>query len=250
MTKIYLSVLLVFLHLPLLHATLLSDIPLQSPRIDLHDQASLQRGAKMYMNYCSGCHSLRYMRYNRMANDLGLTTFDGAVDEGLLYNNLIFTSAKIFDPIQISMPATDARQWFGVMPPDLSLTTRERGADWVFTYLKSFYADNSRPFGANNMLIPGVSMPNVLEPLIGKVIKKEVKGEDHGIPPLLNVEPGEMTAQQFDSAMSDLVNFLVYVGEPAKLVRYRMGVGVMIFLLVFLVIVYRLKKVYWKKLKH
>lgn len=237
----------------LLHASLLHEIPLSSVNIDLHDSERLQRGAKVYMNYCSGCHSLRYMRYNRMAKDLGLTTFDGEVDEDLLYSNLIFTHAKIYDPIQISMPMVDARQWFGTVPPDLSVSARQRGADWIYTYLKSFYEDSSRPFGTNNLLIPGVAMPNILEPLRGKVIKREQTTDDTDtdveLSPLLLVEKGEMTANEFDSTLEDLVNFLVYVGEPAKLVRYRMGVGVMIFLLVFLVVAYRLKVVYWKKLK-
>lgn len=235
-------------------AALLNELPLSSVSIDLHDTERLQRGAKIYMNYCSGCHSLRFMRYNRMAKDLGLTTFDGQVDEGLLYSNLIFTHATVYDPIQISMPPADAKQWFGVVPPDLSLSARERGADWIYTYLKSFYTDSSRPFGTNNLLIPGVAMPNVLEPLRGKIVKRDLPTDDSDsdveLSPLILVEQGEMDATEFDSAMSDLVNFLVYVGEPAKLVRYKIGVGVVAFLLVFLLVAYQLKRVYWKKIKH
>lgn len=221
-----------------------NDIALLSVNIDLADQNKLQRGARLYMNYCSGCHALRYMRYNRMAEDLGLTTFTGEVDKDLL-SNLIFTSAKIHDPIQISMPPTDARQWFGIVPPDLSLTARERGADWIYTYLKSFYADKKRPFGANNLLVPEVAMPNILEPLSGRVIAV-TSGAGKAISHLALIKQGEMTPHQFDSAIEDLVNFLVYVGEPAQLIRYRMGVKVIAFLCLFLIVAYLLKKSYWK----
>lgn len=188
--------------------------------VDINDKESLQRGAKMFMNYCSGCHSLKYMRYNRMAQDLGLTTFDGQIAEDLLKNNLIFTQANIYDPIQIAMSPEDAKQWFGMVPPDLSLSARDRGPVWIYNYLKSFYSDPSRPFGANNLLMPDVAMPNVLEPLIGKVIL--VKDKNSHANSLLVVKRGEMFEGQFDSALRDLVNFLVYVGEPAKLIRYKL----------------------------
>ena len=218
---------------------------------DVQDPARLQRGAKIFMNYCSGCHSLRFMRYNRMARDLGLTTFTGEIDTDLLKNNLIFTTAQIQDPIQISMPPTDARQWFGQTPPDLSLSARERGADWIYTYLKSFYVDKSRPFGANNLLVPDVAMPNILAPLQGSVI-----AENHGDSmdrqkplDIVLVARGEMTEQEFDSALQDLVTFLVYVAEPVQLIRYRIGVFVLLFLLIFLVVAYRLKRSYWAVLR-
>lgn len=233
----------------LLQAATVSKIEMSSIDIDIHDQAKIQRGAKLFMNYCSGCHSLRYMRYNRMAKDLGLTTFDGELDKDLLVNNLIFTSATVHDPIHISMPATDARQWFGITPPDLSLSARERGPEWIYTYLKSFYADDSRPFGANNLLVPEVAMPNVLAPLAGKVIAvREGDPKKSTISHLVLVENGEINQQQFDSVLQDLVTFLVYVGEPVKLVRYHIGIIVLIFLSIFLVVAYQLKKAYWKKL--
>lgn len=214
--------------------------------IDLQDTARLQRGARIYMNYCSGCHSLRYMRYNRMAQDLGLTTFTGEIDTDLLFNNLIFTEAKIHDPIQVSMPQVSALQWFGRVPPDLSLAARERGPAWIFTYLKSFYADKSRPYGANNLLMPDVAMPNVLEPLLGFVVA-EYKMTPAGREPthLVLVKPGTMSEQEFDSALEDLVTFLTYVAEPVKLVRYKMGVFVILFLVIFLLVAYRLKTIYW-----
>ncbi|MCC5791863.1 MAG: cytochrome c1 [Legionellaceae bacterium] len=224
-----------------------SAMPLLSANIDIRDKASLQRGAAFYMNYCSGCHSLRYMRYNQMGKDLAITDFTGTVDEDLLYNNLIFTEAKVHDPIEISMPPEDARQWFGVPPPDLSLITREHGVDWVYTFLKSFYADDTRPFGANNLLVSGVAMPNVLEPLSGRIIAPDSNNRKPAS--LLLVSKGEMSSQQFDRALLDLVSFLSYVGEPVQLVRYRIGVGVLLFLALFLMVAWPLKKLYWNKLK-
>lgn len=235
-----------------LHADSSNSPELLPVSIDLADKEQLQRGAKLFMNYCSGCHSLRYMRYNRMAKDLGLTTFDGQLDEELLVNNLIFTKATIYDPVEISMPASDAREWFGVVPPDLSLVARKRGEKWLYTYLNSFYEDKSRPFGSNNLLIPNVAMPDVLSPLVGRVIavRPDAKGGNAPIEYLLNMGGGKMTEQEFASAMEDLVSFLVYVGEPVKLVRYRTGGFVLAYLVVFLLIVYRLKKNYWKKIPH
>jgi len=233
-----------------LHAASETGIELQNVHVNIKDKASLQRGAKLYMNYCSGCHSLKYMRYNTMAKGLGLTTFDGDVDKDLLYNNLIFTTAKHHAPIEIAMPDADAREWFGIQPPDLSLIARKRSPNWLFTYLNSFYADDKRPFGANNLLIPGVAMPNVLAPLQGKVIAVR-KNSDHSegnINYLLMTKKGTMTQHQFDQALTDIVNFLVYVGEPAKLIRYRIGFWVIAFLFILLIFSYRLKKAYWKKL--
>ena len=225
-----------------------ADVALLPVDIDVQDRAKLQRGAQFFMNYCSGCHSLRYMRYNRMANDLGLTTFAGEIDKDLLVNNLIFTKAEVQDPIQISMPEADARQWFGRLPPDLSLSAREHGSAWLYTYLKSFYADKKRPFGANNRLVPDVAMPNILAPLQGVVMAGQ--GSPHlnnrFLTQLVLVEQGKMSPAQFDSALQDLVTFLVYVAEPAKLVRYHIGFIVLGFLCVFAMVSYQLKKCYWR----
>jgi ubiquinol-cytochrome c reductase cytochrome c1 subunit len=222
--------------------------PLMPIKIDLHDKAKLQRGARLFMNYCSGCHSLRYMRYNQMGKDLGITTFTGEVDTDLLKNNLIFTTSQPLDPIKISMPEVDAREWFGKPPPDLSLTGRERGANWLYTYLHSFYLDKKRPFGTNNLLIPDVAMPNILSPLQGEVVA--IKDNNHLATPsntsLLLIEKGEMTQQQFDSALQDIVTFLVYVSEPAKLQRFRIGTGVLLFLAILLILAYQLKRSYWQ----
>ena len=167
------------------------------------EQAKLQRGALFFMNYCSGCHSLKYMRYSRMAHDLCLPT----------------TGSD--DPLQNSLPEQDATHWFGQMPPDLSLTAREKGPTWITTYLTSFYPDNTRPFGVNNRLVSDSSMPDVLAPL-----------KEH-------VNQGYMSQQTLDDTIQDVVSFLVYVAEPARLVRYRMGFFVMFFLFVFGLLLYR-----------
>ena len=247
-----------FLFLILIGGGALSQSQLMAAHTDVGDKASLQRGAKLYMNYCSGCHSLKYLRYNRMAKDLGLTRFDGEIDKPLLVNNLIFSQEPIHSPIRIAMPAIDARQWFGVVPPDLSLETRIRGVDWVYTYLKSFYRDKSRPFGSNNLLVPGVAMPNVLEPLQGEQIAvKKRQSFDFGgetqeqevISHLLIVKDGSMTQHQFDQTLDDLVNFLAYAAEPIKLERLTLGWFVMLFLIVLLVVAYFLKKTYWARIK-
>jgi len=205
------------------------------------DQTALQRGARLFMNYCSGCHSLQYLRYSQMGVDLGVMS--SLSDTRLLKNNLIFTTVNVQDPIRISMPARDARQWFGRMPPDLSLTAREKGADWIYTYLSSFYADRTRPFGSNNLLMPDTSMPNILEPLAGVFMIQQMKNEPAR---LLLMKEGSMHSLAFDSALIDLVSFLSYTAEPAQLVRYRIGVGVLCFLGVLGGLLYLLKRTYWK----
>lgn len=219
------------------------EITIRPVSINLHDKASLQRGAKIFINYCSGCHSLKYMRYNRMATDLGLVGPDGTPDASLLKNNLIFTQAAITDSMHVALLPEEAKQWFGVVPPDLSLSARVRGADWIYNYLKSFYSDDSRPFGVNNLLYPDVAMPNVLEPLLGTMIMQRNKQSLQ--PYLLLSEQGEMNQEQSDDLVRDLVSFLVYVAEPAKLVRYHLGLVVIFYLSILLGVAYCLKKIYW-----
>lgn len=219
------------------------EISAQLITLNVQDKASLQRGAKLFMNYCSGCHSLKYVRYNRMAEDLGLTTRDGQVDWDLLKRNLIFTQASPVDSIQIAMPVQDAKRWFGRVPPDLSLSARERGAIWLYRYLKSFYSDSTRPFGVNNLLIPNTAMPNILETMRGNMNIAEMEGFHSAL-----VEEGKLSQNQLDGTVQDLVTFLVYVGEPAQLVRYHIGLFVIVFLLIFVVIAYLLKRVYWKQI--
>ncbi len=214
-------------------------VHLDDADIDVTDTASLQRGAKFFMNYCAGCHSLKYQRYNRMASDLGLTA-----DE--VKANLMFTTDNIGEPITISMDPQDAEKWFGVTPPDLSVTARSRGVDWIYTYLRSFYVDEKRPFGVNNLVFPDVGMPNVLWQLQGsqKVVAKEVDGVE--VHEMEAVNPGTMSAEEFDGAVRDLTNFLSYVGEPVQAKRRAMGKWVLLFIGVFFILAYLLKKEYWK----
>jgi ubiquinol-cytochrome c reductase cytochrome c1 subunit len=209
--------------------------------IDLRDQASLQRGARMFVNYCLSCHSAAYMRYNRMGHDL-------EIPEPLLKEDLMFASDKTGDLMQVAMPAEDGKEWFNVAPPDLTLVTRYRGAQWVYDYLHGFYRDETTSTGWNNVVFPNVAMPNVLYLLQGTqraVFQTKPDGTkvfDH----FELQRPGSMDAQEYDNTVRDLTNFLVYLGEPARLVRYRIGAYTLIFLAVFFVFVYLLKKEYWK----
>lgn len=220
---------------------------LQHAGVRLEDQGSLQRGAALYMNYCSGCHSLQYLRYSRMADDLGLT-------EQQVMDNLNFTGAKFGETIQSSMPAEHAEAWFGKAPPDLSLITRVRGADWVYSYLKSFYIDESRPVGWNNTVFPNASMPNPLWKLQG--VQHAVYGKadpgtgDRPVLGLKAAQPGTMDDAGFDQAVRDITAFLVYAGEPAALKRQSIGVWVVLFLALLTFLAWLLKKEYWKDVGH
>ncbi len=220
-------------------------VALESARIDLNDKASLQRGAKYFVNYCLSCHSAKQLRYSRMATDL-------EIPPELVELNLMFTGEKIFDGMTISMRPEDAVRWFGVNPPDLSLIARSRGSDWLYTYLKSFYVDESRPFGVNNILFPKVGMPHVLADLQGlqKAVYKDVELEDGSVRTVIDhleiSEPGRMSVEEYDEAMNDLVNFLTYMGEPAQLERQKLGWKVLVFILIMLLVFYFLKKEFWK----
>jgi len=218
--------------------------PLQNAGTDINDIQSLQRGARDFMNYCSGCHSLRYLRYNRMAKDLRIAPAD-------LANDLMFTSSKPFDHIISAMPA-DAVAWFGKQPPDLTLMARYKGVDYIYSFLKGFYAEKGRLWGVDNLYYPSVAMPFVLEPLQGlqKPVYKSVT-DDHGHTSmeLSGVEPmtpGSMTPAQYDRFVRDIANFLDYAAEPIKAQRESMGIFVTLFLLVFFLFAYLLKKEYWK----
>jgi ubiquinol-cytochrome c reductase cytochrome c1 subunit len=214
-------------------------VHMDDANIDVTDTASLQRGAKYFVNYCMGCHSAKYQRYNRTGRDLGLT-----VDE--VKDNLMFTTVNIGDTMTVAMDPQDAKKWFGVIPPDLSVTARSRGVDWIYTYLRSFYVDESRPFGVNNLVFPDVGMPHVLWGLQGvqKLVTKEVDGEH--VSELEIAEPGSMSVEEFDGAMRDLTAFLSYVGEPIQAKRRAMGKWVLLFIGVFFILAYLLKKEYWK----
>ncbi|GAB3103514.1 cytochrome c1 [Lysobacter terrae] len=214
---------------------------------DLGDRASLQRGAALYMNYCSGCHSLKYLRYSRMGEDLGLS-------EEEVMQNLNFTGAKFGEQVQVSLNEDDAKKWFGKMPPDLSLIARVRGSDWIYTYLKSFYLDESRPLGWNNKLFPNASMPNPLWQMQG--LQHAEYGEadkvtgDRPVHALKIATPGTQTPEQFDQSVRDITTFLEYAGEPAALKREKLGVWVVLFLAFFTLLAYLLKHEYWKDVHH
>jgi ubiquinol-cytochrome c reductase cytochrome c1 subunit len=202
-----------------------------------NDMAALQNGAKIFVNYCLNCHSASFMRYNRL-KDIGLS-------DAQIRDNLLFTAEKIGEPMMIAMPRADAKAWFGVAPPDLTLITRARsselgsGADWLYTYLRSFYRDDNRPTGWNNVVFANVGMPHVLWELQGD----QVMGEDHQ---LTLVRPGKLKPQEFDAMVGDLVAFLQYMGEPKAESRKHLGVIVLIFLAIFFVFAYALKREYWK----
>lgn len=224
--------------------TFASDIKLDKANYDQADKASLQNGAKLFMNYCSACHSTQYQRYNRVAEDL-------EIPEEVMQANLMFTGADIGDLMHNAIPDQDAASWFGAPPPDLTLTSRVRGADWLYTYLRSFYKDDSRPFGVNNLVFPSVGMPHVLEPLQGSATlvteTRTVKGEEVEVAVGTRVDStGELTAEEYDDAVLDIVNFLVYSGDPVKLERHRIGYWVLGFLAIFFVIAYFLKREYWR----
>lgn len=208
--------------------------------VDLNDNASLQRGAKYFVNYCLSCHSAKYQRFNRTARDLGLNEED-------VKANLMFGTDKIGDTMTIAMKAEDAAEWFGTAPPDLSVIARARGVDWLYTYLRSFYIDESRPFGVNNVVFPDVGMPHVMWELQG--MQKAVFHEKDGnkvFEKFEQVSPGSMSPEEFDTAMRDLTAFLSYIGEPIQMERKRIGVWVLLFIAVFFVLSYFLKKEYWK----
>ncbi len=218
---------------------------LESAHTNIRSMDSLRNGAKFYMNYCSSCHSLQYQRYSRMAEDLGLSKEE-------MTENLIFTGAAYTDHITKSMSEEDAEKWFGKAPPDLTLITKARGVDWVYTYLKSFYKDPSRPIGWNNTVFEGASMPNVLWPLQGI---QEAHFEEHKDAkgfvtyPFKNfskLSEGKLTDQQFDETVRDIVNFLDYTAEPAQMIRMAYAPWVMLFLVIFTFLAYLLKKNYFE----
>ncbi len=230
---------------PLAVSATSADHPHFKADVDVTDKASLQRGARIFMNYCMGCHSAAYMRYNRMGKDLG-------IEDSILQSNLMFATEKSGDTMTIAMQKGDAEKFFGTTPPDLSVIARSRGADWLLTYFMTFYRDDSRPFGVNNLVFKDVAMPHVLWELQGiqKPVFKTVEAEDgtqHEVIDHLELEtPGTLDSDGYQKTVNDLVNFLVYVGEPAQIQRKKTGVIVILYLLVLLVIVYMLKKEYWK----
>ena len=217
-----------------------SSVKMEPIEVRLGDLPSMQNGARIFVNYCLSCHNAEYMRYNRMAEDL-------EIPAALVESQMISSDAKIGDPMTTNMPADKAAEWFGVTPPDLSLTGRLRGPRWLYNYFKGFYVDENSVSGWNNTVFPGVAMPHVLAGLQGRqrAVFKEVDGHQEFGHFELERE-GSMSPEEFDSAMRDLTNFLVYMGEPAKLHRIKYGMYVMLFLLVFFGLAFMLKHEYWR----
>lgn len=220
-----------------------------------HEMSSLQNGAKLFVNYCLNCHSASSMRYNRLT-DLGLT-------EEQIKNNLLFSQDKVGGLMTTAMRPDDAKAWFGAVPPDLSVIARAKsspagtGADYLYTYLRTFYKDDTRPTGWNNMVVPNVAMPHAMWQLQGVRTAKFVDEPDpheagktvHKFVRFEQVAPGSMSAQDFDTATADLVAYLSWMAEPAQNQRKRMGVIVLLFLSLFAFLAWRLNESYWKDVK-
>jgi len=215
------------------------NVHLDKAPIDLADHESLQRGARIFVNQCLNCHSAGYMRYTRL-QDLGLS-------EDQIKGNLLFAAEKPGETMSVAMTKADAKSWFGATPPDLTVISRSRGADWLYTYLRSFYRDDTRPTGWNNLVFDKVGMPHVLWSLQGEMVPVHKKVNGHEVIDHLTLaKPGSVTLAQYDAMMSDLVNYMVWMGEPAKMQRQRLGLMVLGFLAIFFVVAYYLKKEFWK----
>jgi ubiquinol-cytochrome c reductase cytochrome c1 subunit len=216
-----------------------ATVHLDKAPVNLADQESLQRGARVFVNYCLNCHSASAMRYTRM-QDLGLS-------EEQIKDNLMFAADKPGETMKVGMSKADGKAWFGATPPDLSVISRSRGADWLYTYLRGFYRDDTRATGWNNTVFDKVGMPHVMWSLQGEMAPRYRKeGEHEVIDRLELVKPGSMPLVEYDAMVGDLVNYLVWMGEPAQLQRKQLGVIVLIFLSVFFVVAYYLKKEFWK----
>ena len=255
MKKLYLSLLL-SLGLAAGAVAAESVVPLDKfPSEKLSDVAALQNGAKLFVNYCLNCHSASYMRYNRL-RDIGLS-------DDQIHDNLLFTAEKVGDVMKAAIDPRQAKEWFGVNPPDLTVIARSRasgggsGPDYLYTYLRTYYRDETKPSGWNNLAFPSVGMPNVLWELQGHRGAKFAEEKDphdptktvHKFVGFEQLSPGTMTAQQFDESVADLVAYLQWMGEPVRAERIRLGVWVLIFLGVFTVFTWRLNAAYWKDVK-
>jgi len=202
---------------------------------------SLQRGARNFMNYCSGCHSAKYVRFNTLGRGLNLS-------EDQLVENLMFNAEKTFETIQTNMPSASAQRWFGQVPPDLSLMARARGTDYVYNFLKGFYLDPDSPTGVDNRILPGASMPNVLWELQGyqrAIFSTDENGNPH-FESFEKVTEGKMSDEEFDGFVRDTANFMQYISEPVRSTRRVLGVWVLIFLVFFWIIASMLKKQIWQ----
>jgi ubiquinol-cytochrome c reductase cytochrome c1 subunit len=220
-----------------------------------NDMSALQNGAKLFVNYCLNCHSAASMRYNRL-RDIGLT-------EDQIKSNLLFTSDKVGDLMKTSLTAKDAKEWFGAVPPDLSVIARAKaseagsGADWLYTYMRTFYKDDTRPTGWNNLVFPNVGMPHALWELQGIRAAKFVEETNphdeskkvHKFAGFEQIKPGKLSALEYDHAVGDLVAYLNWMAEPAQSFRKQLGVWVLMFLGLFVVVAWRLNASYWKEVK-
>jgi len=229
-----------------------SEFQLEPANNDVSNLASLQRGARNFVNFCMGCHSAQYVRYNRLAEDL-------QIPEDQLIANLMFAAEKPQQTMTIAMPPGDAERWFGVAPPDLSLIARSRGTDYIYTFLRTFYADDGLPTGVNNMVLANTAMPHVLWELQGEqravfenVTTTEADGTEATRTVFKGMElvsPGSLSPEEYDQFVRDIVNFLDYIGEPMQQQRTRLGIWVILFLLVFGLFSYLLKEEIWKDIK-
>lgn len=220
--------------------------PLEPAPVNTADLSSLQRGAKLFVNYCLNCHGASMMRYNRL-KDIGLT-------DDQIRDNLLFTADKVGETMTIAMQPKEAKAFFGAQPPDLSVIARARGDDWLYTYLRTFYRDDSRATGWNNLVFPSVGMPHVLWELQGQRAAKFSEVEEHGekvhkFAGFEQLSPGKMSKVEYDQATADLVGFLDWMAEPAQNHRKRLGVWVLLFLGMFTVFAWRLNAAYWKDVK-
>ncbi|HEX5337340.1 MAG TPA: cytochrome c1 [Gallionella sp.] len=218
-----------------------TQIQLDQAPINLKDQESLQRGAQLFAFRCLSCHSATFMRYNRL-RDIGMN------EEHIRKDLVLPDDVQIASNMQAAMDANSAKLAYGVAPPDLSVIARSRGADWLYTYLRSFHVDSSRPNGWNNTVFPGVGMPFVLADLQGEQVLEVEKHGEHEIKKLVLKTPGAMKPAEYDAAVADLTNYLVFMGDPGEIVRHQIGWTVLGFLALLLVLVYRLKKEVWKGL--
>lgn len=211
--------------------------------VDVFDTESVRRGAGYFAQYCQGCHGIKQIRYSRIGRDV-------EIDESTMRQEFLFGGAKIHDAVRTALAPSDAETVFGIVPPDLSLVVRARGADWVYSYLNGFYADPKRPFGVNNLIAANVAMPNVLWEWQG--VQEPVISHAKSTPEIVDVrvvESGRMSVHEFDRMLKDIVNFLAYVAEPSQLERLPLGKYVLAFLFLLTVILFKLKKEYWKDIE-
>lgn len=219
------------------------EVELPSAPIDPKDAMSLQRGARLFVNYCLNCHSAEYMRYNRLS-DIGLT-------EDQIKESLLFATDKVGSTMTVAMTPQDGKVWFGAPPPDLTVIARSRGPDWLYAYLRSFYRDPTTPTGWNNVVYPNVAMPHVLWQRQGQQVlqveeKTDAQGHKVQDKKLVLDKKGTMTPIEYDQAAADLVNYLFYMGEPTRAKRIQLGIVTLLLLGVLFVFAYWLKKEYWK----